>query len=519
MSTIKSKYIFSESLAQHKMEAIKSKIQRYRPEEFISHCLNINNKKFIDKNDMLKHKPWIVNLAIKWSAAAMAKKREFRSINARQTDELLQRVDETLDYIPYYLETKEGLDFVFRNYIFQQGIYQHTDVLNSISRQAFIFNKLNKSHSHQQRFFSMSGISINDFLALSSALIAMNLTTRNKILKVDSFKILFPSYSEKKIDCFLDTISIKKEDLPYFAAKNIATSPLKEYFSLTPFLYKPYIKEEDNYLQVHPAITAKSMQNFIYDFLRQENPEAFMDKFGNVYESAIEELIKNHQKTYITEKEIEKIIPHDNKVDFIITNDEANIFIDAKGVEMSQKGIATYKAGDISSAIKSSVLKAITQSLTVNKHIHSGKLAGISPKEKSYIICVSFKDLLLGYGKMIYESFAKWEIDKIYKNFSQKEIIPYENIFCLAYEEFEYLLAACSKYNKELYEVLDYAIERNREPKTASFMFGLHLKAFFEKLVPSEIVYQEGVKVLGELASNIPEMKGYLGMIRPHQEL
>lgn len=502
------KHESSESSARHKMETAKAKIQRVNPGQFITYCLKINNQIFKDRVEMLQHLPWIVNLAIKWSGAAMNKKKSFRNIDEKEARRLIQQSYEALDFIPMDFKTKEGLSFLVRNSVYQQGIYQHGDLVNSISRQAFIFNRLDKNNSLNARFEDCTGISIQDFITLSSMVLAMNMQNHSTRLTINDFVILSEIYTQKTIENFLHTISISIEDLPSFATENTNTTPLKEYYSPTPFLYKPYIRQGGDLLQIHPALTAKSLQNFVYDYLRKDNIEKFMDKFGAIYENAIADMLTYHKVSFISEKELTNILPVESKVvDFVISNDDSNIFIDSKAIEINQKGMVTLKAGDISSSIKTSVLKTLEQALTVNSHIHLKDTSPIKPKDKSYIICITFKNLLLGYGKLIYESFAKWEMDKIYKRYEEDHRIPYENIFCLSFEEFEYLLASCEKYQKHISEVLDYAINKNKNPLTSSFFFIQHLQSFFGKIIPSDIVHKEGVDVLDTLASKLPELR------------
>lgn len=498
----------SDSLARHKMNAVKSRIQRFLPNEFISHCLSINNAPYKTRIEMLQHLPWIVNLSIKWSAAAINKRRQFRRIDKDKTWNLLQEVYRALDYIPIDLHSREGLDFFVRNTIFQQGTYQYIDYVNNISRQAFIFNNLDPLHGLKTIFQDKAGITINEFNALSAIIIAMSMKGNTIKISVDSFAPMFSSYPKEKIINFLSVISISADELPSFAKENILTSPLKEYYSPTSFLYKPFIRDNDNYIQIHPAVTVKSLQHFIYDYLRKDNPESFMDKFGSVFEDAIKKIIAFHQTKFVAEEELIKALaPGSKVVDFIIQESNANIFIDAKGVELNQKGMITLRSGDISSAIKSSVLKTLKQALTVNEHIHKKEIEQIKAMSNAYIICVTYKDLLLGYGKMIYESFAKWEMDKIFEDYDPAYLIPYENIFCLSYEEFEYLLANCSEYGREISEVLDYAVLLNKDPLTASFFFKKHLEAFFKSLKPSSIVHQAGIRVFDELSEKIPELR------------
>ncbi|HBQ6065600.1 TPA: hypothetical protein L7654_005171, partial [Klebsiella pneumoniae subsp. pneumoniae] len=117
-----------------------------------------------------------------------------------------------------------------------------------------------------------------------------------------------------------------------------------------------------------------SIQTFIYDLLRRTDAEKFMDSFGNVFENALELILKESEIDFHNEKYLKERLPKDNKVvDYFIPHTEANIFIDAKGVEIHQKGMVTLRPEDIAGKIKKSVLKAIEQSHEVNREIYSNE--------------------------------------------------------------------------------------------------------------------------------------------------
>ncbi|EPQ0644959.1 hypothetical protein NQL45_001083 [Klebsiella aerogenes] len=134
---IKKLDIQSDSVAKLRMDSIRSEIQGYDPELFIEFCMQYNLQKFDDKLHMLRHMPWIVNLCLKWSASVIGKNRKFKTLKKSQAIALFQKAYNTLNIIPIGLEKKNGILFFLRNNLYQQGIYQEIDAINSISRQVF----------------------------------------------------------------------------------------------------------------------------------------------------------------------------------------------------------------------------------------------------------------------------------------------------------------------------------------------------------------------------------------------
>ncbi|HID6425526.1 TPA: GapS1 family protein, partial [Escherichia coli] len=137
----------SDAVIQLRLNAVKASIQSVNPNEFITHCLDYNLQKFNNQLEMLQHLPWVVNLCIKWSASALGKKRKFKHIDRPGAVRLLQRAYEELSIIPTGLENiDKGINFFLRNTLYQQGIYQRLDALNTISRQVFLFSSLDDNN-------------------------------------------------------------------------------------------------------------------------------------------------------------------------------------------------------------------------------------------------------------------------------------------------------------------------------------------------------------------------------------
>ncbi|VGB06118.1 Uncharacterised protein [Klebsiella pneumoniae] len=497
--------IQSDAVAKLRMDAIRSEIQGYSPDLFIEFCMQYNLQKFEDNIHMLRHMPWIVNLCLKWSASVTGKNKKFKILDKNQAIKLFQKTYETLNIIPIGLERKNGMHFFIRNNLYQQGIYQKIDALNTISRQVFLFSELEKNHKIKTSFFTITNVSIEDFLKLSYILIT-HITEEHPVRKmnVDTFTILFDIIPRNTIEKFLDAISINYNELSTFCKSKTYDKPLLEYYSSSPFLEKPLIKKGSEYFQIHTQLTSTSIQTFIYDLLRRTDAEKFMDSFGNVFENALVLILKESEIDFHNEKYLKERLPKDNKVvDYFIPHTEANIFIDAKGVEIHQKGMVTLRPEDIAGKIKKSVLKAIEQSHEVNREIYSNERIIAPFRANSYIICITYKNLFLGNGSILANTYAKDEMNKIYDKFKHNYHIPTENIFCLSFEEFEYLIASCKRFKIPPHEVLQSAVEKNKKPSSAAFLFSHHIEDYFDRVVNSVIVNEAGIKMVDSIINKL----------------
>ncbi|ELS8136848.1 hypothetical protein QPC85_004433, partial [Escherichia coli] len=83
----------------------------------------------------------------------------------------------------------------------------------------------------------------------------------------------------------------------------------------------------------------------------------------------------------------------------------------------------------------------------------------------------------------------------------EKHHIPYENIFCIAFEEFEYLLASCEYHKVEPQDVLRYIVKQNKNPSTSAFMLGQHLRDYFKTIKNSTLVNESGLRIINRITS------------------
>lgn len=84
-------------------------------------------------------------------------------------------------------------------------------------------------------------------------------------------------------------------------------NPLKEYFLPSPFIENPLIKYNDKFLLLHTQLTLASLQTFIYDLLRRDDPEKFMDSFGSIFENLVKDIFDESKIRYIDEQSLKNI--------------------------------------------------------------------------------------------------------------------------------------------------------------------------------------------------------------------
>jgi hypothetical protein len=254
-----------------------------------------------------------------------------------------------------------------------------------------------------------------------------------------------------------------------------------EYFEQTPFIEFPLIKTEKEFICVYPNILYRSIEHYIYDKLRQWDSNRFMDKFGKIFENYVENSLNYSRSVFVTESDIQNILGRSgNQIDFIVSDGEANVFIDAKGVEMASLGKVSHLSDVVKDKVKNSIIKAIEQAHDVLNKLNQSSLEGwkIAATESNYLIVVTFKELYLGNGVNFYESIARDKIDEIYAKYSEELRIELENMYFIEIEEFDLFCELIRQGKIGLSEGIERAREADKQADTAKFDFTLHLASW-----------------------------------------
>ena len=128
----------------------------------------------------------------------------------------------------------------------------------------------------------------------------------------------------------------------------------------------------------------------------------------------------------------------------------------------------SYRPGDVTNAMKSSVVKGIAQGMTVVRSLQSRKcLPGVDfTRSRNFLILVTFKDLFLGTGQDFYECYAGPRLDSALQGDPRDAPIPLENVFIVSIDEFDYLIACVLSSHLSFGSILRPAQEKGANPET-----------------------------------------------------
>lgn len=492
---------FSESEYYLAYKRVRNKCRKYNSLSIINSCLRYLYEPTSEKVDELQKQPWLILLLIKWILIDKnGSSGNNKDITEREFNLILQAVH-NLGSVTRLPSDFDNLTLFMRSMAYQQFFYQQPFSQFHLARQSILFSNLPSNHLIKIKFKELVGVTIPQFIELSLVTSINFLDNRSSDISISWYRNMLTEYSSKEISHFLKSISlpllsIQKKLLDQDDGRRFAHEVLEQ----TPFLETPFIQVDHNFVCFYPSVLYRCLDSFVYDRLRAWDAEKFMSKFGSIFERYVERTVKHMGLPYVNEQELKNSFDNSgNLIDFILTDTNANIFIDAKAVEMASQGKVTHLSDVVRDKTKNSVLKAIKQAHDVLRQLENSKPAGLQlkPRQNNYLLVITFKELYLGNGQTFYDAIAKEKIDEIYREYDNYTQIELGNMYFITIDQFDVLSELVKSKKIGLSEAIEEAKAKDSEPSTKKFDFGMHL----ETLVADHTLQQP--EFLSEEASDI----------------
>ena len=166
--------------------------------------------------------------------------------------------------------------------------------------------------------------------------------------------------------------------------------------------------------------------------------------------------------------------------------------MDAKAVEMPYLGKITDDPDVILGKVKNTAIKAIEQAFQLNELLlksNNDKLPRF--KEKSYLLVVTYKELYLGNGEVIYEALAQKQIDVITNSVDPAACIDLSRIYFITIEDFDLAMSLVKNHGIQIEDVFEKAIHNDRNAATRKFDFSQHISTLCENVVIPDFLEKE----------------------------
>lgn len=484
---------------------VRNRLRKYFPEDIVLACVAELNNKSRDRLERLRQfPPWMLLLLAKWALLHG----DYLSPNRRHlaTNEFNSLINLMHDFGgAARLPSDYAHWWLFlRNVAFQQFWLQIPPNGGTLARQNDIFCRLPENHEFQTSFKAKTGLSICAFVDLSFLLLTRVLTSNEPFVEKTWFAPIAGLYPPEVVDRFLALISADFSSLSRMVGQleNQSRSMLYEYYERTPLLRSPLLRIAQRYYPIAPEVLFRCLETFVYDSLRDIDPEKFMQRFGAVFERYVRKTLEYMHPDVITEKRLEEVLPGTGKVvDFSLLEKDTILLVDAKGVEMHYLGMIGHRPEIVRDKTKASVIKGIQQGFETAIRLRQlGELNGVRIDEaKLFLMIVTFKDLYLGNGLDFYESVAKETLDALASKYRELPI-PYEHMYFVSIDDLD-LFSECVRRGPESWsQRILMARGADAVGQTKKFTFGQHIKDWCPDVGLSSRVNKEFDAVIGRLA-------------------
>tara|TARA_R110002050_G_scaffold152305_2_gene279734 strand:- start:257 stop:1708 length:1452 start_codon:yes stop_codon:yes gene_type:complete len=474
---------YIDSIYYLEYKKIRNKIRKYDSILLLNRCIEFLND---PKIEIVRKLPWHVLLLIKWIFVD-DQFPQTTKINPSKKDleKLINDINRIEGEVIKY-QKFDNLHILLKRFAYQQFYYQERFNIFAFARQLILFGDLEKNHYFKKIFFKKTGLNIHEFIKNSNYLL-------HHINNKGYYHISSNILNEQNFKAYLRVISLDLASVNKWV-KQVSKKEREpsEFYEPTMLLRYPLIEIDEKYYIYHKNLLNRSLEYFIYDVLKMDNPNLSMSKFGIIFENYIDKLISYSGVNYIRENELTNIIGNKSKiVDFIIQQGESSILVDAKGVEMHYRGKTSLDPDFIKGKIKTSAIKAIEQafaSIHELRKVESYKF--MNKFNNNYLLVVTYKELFLGNGIEFEQRIGKDFFRKIRKEYGDELYIPLQNIYFITVDSLEFWVEMVNKNKITFLDVLRNAIECDSDSSTQKFHFQQHLEGMEIELDAPDFIYK-----------------------------
>ena len=472
---------------------VRNRLRRFDPGAIVVEAIErLHAQQPDDIESLKKQPPWFLFLLIKWTIVygdfLPGDKLE---LTPQEFNGLINRIHD-IDGSVRLPSQYDDLFLFLRGMAYQQFWHQELPSRSTISRQAGFFHSLDRSHRFRRWFFAETGLEPDTWIDLSFGLLAGLTQKRTHFVTESFFSTINADYPLETIRVFLRSVSRTPGEIRTYLAglEEEGKHDPTEFRERTPLVRYPLINLGGRHYYYSLPLLQYSLENFIYDTLKRHDSNAFMNAFGPLFERYVCRSLEYSGVPFRDEADIRSACSGGKVVDFVVPGDEANILIDAKGVEMAHTGMTSHRPEVISGQVKSSILKGIQQACETAR-----VLSRSDPprwcRDNNFLMIVTFKNLYLGTGGDLSSYVVRDRILRALGGAPEDAIVPVEHMYILSVDEFDYLMEVLKQERETLSGFLRYCVQADKEPQTKCIQVSQHLSRKFENLTAPEFIERE----------------------------
>lgn len=457
---------------------IRNALRKVSPISVMERCVRYLYEPVPDQMSQIAKQPWCVLLLIRWafideqanhSAPAITHKRAIELLNWTLALQDKTRLPSDHDHVYLFM----------RQIAYQQFLYQTQFAISGLARQKILFAGVQENHYYKTRFRQDTNLEIQAFLELAIMTNAYFSERKKMVIDESVFGPLNGLYPSNVVQDFLKCISTPIAKLSeWLRSTDSLGRSVYEYYDPTQFLFRPLVQIGRNFVCLDPSVLQAGLEHFIYDRLRLQDAQGFMTHFGRGFEKYLGTLLLKTGLSIADEEQLLGLLPKGSKVvDFLVADDDTNVFIDAKAVEMATRGRLAYSSEVLRNRVDA-LTKAISQAHAVLSALpESGEPATVvRRRSNNFLLVVTLKPLYIGNGQSLELGIGREKMAALLDPYEIQNRIPVENMYFLTIDQAEVFLQMVCDGDLGMAEGLNKAATADAEPKTRKFDFALHLR-------------------------------------------
>lgn len=510
---------FSETSYYDGYKAIRNHLRAYDPPSLIAMCLRYLHQPVAKPSEYIERYPWCVMLLIKWVLVDdRFDDRNRPAPTQAQIVKLLRQVVAQANKVRMPSE-HDNINLFIRAIVSQQFLYQRRSSITIAGRQMLYFEELDATHYIPLTFREVTGLSLNRFLQLSMALHTgfLNDAPARHRIGVKWFANMQNVGETGDIQLFFELLSSSLPDIRKKLLEADAVTikagrrprAASEYGEQTPLIHTPLLRSEfGDYIVIDPHLLENCLKNFVYNTLRRHRTRDFMSHFGPIFEDYVRKAVEHSKLPFRTELELKAQTgwkQESKLIDFLIADEDAHIFLDAKSAEMNHRGAVTHDAEELTKYLANSLMKAVEQANSVCADLIQLRSNDdiFKPRQRNYLIVVTYTRMNIGHGRALANSVGMAKIEETVARHSNGLQIPIENMYFLTIEEFENLVTEVARDRIGLVAALERAKNLDADPATSAFMFQQHLVNWDMAAGVPDYLIEKTANALDQIAANL----------------
>lgn len=436
---------------------VRNKLKKCNRDDIVGKCRSLLHS--VDPRnpqDLSKAPPWSVLLLLKWAFLYAEKRGEVISPSA-----FLRLVQVVKDLEPHAGLPQQDLPILaFMRGVFNQQAALQRDVNGpDFARQDLMFGELSPTHGIRQQFAEVTGMELADALDLSLVMTSAFLKGKRDVGE-GYLAELHSSFSADSVESFIRLVSQDKNEMRGFLQTHANTKhSAMEYRELSPFATCPLIRDKGSLQLIYGPALYDAMTHLVYRTLRRRLGHDFAELFGSVFEAYLENGLVLYGRHYESESRLRRLLGDGKVVDYLLCEDQANVWIEAKGVELTLPGMVAQDPALVVRQIEGSVIKGIVQAGGAASRLKGSGLDGRKGL-RNYVLVVTHEDLFLGNGELFVHSIAN--SSEALRGVLGGGMIKAQDIFCLSAREYDALISCLAASGDSMTVVLD-AISANHQ--------------------------------------------------------